>query len=184
MLLEMPFLAATNLNIDWAQGKFKGEIYIGIADTDEWRPNQGSKEEGLFEPHGMYLESNNDPHQFTNVEPEDYTFIQRASPEAEPSAMDEELGHNSDTCVQVRRTTMATHIAAEAADKTKHPWHKLVPSEYHRYGKVFSEIKAQRFPKSRQWDHTIDLKPDAPETLDSKMYLLPVGQQEALDNFL
>ena len=35
MLLGMPFLAATNPNIDWAQGKFKGEIYIGTADTDE-----------------------------------------------------------------------------------------------------------------------------------------------------
>ena len=54
----------------------------------------------------------------------------------------------------------------------------------HHYGKVFSEIKAQRFLKSRQWDHAIDLKPDAPETLDSKMYPLPVGQQEALDEFL
>ena len=64
--------------------------------------------------------------------------------------MDEESGHNSDTCVQVRRITMATQIAAEAADKTEHPWHELVPLEYHHYGKVFSEIKAQRFPESRQ----------------------------------
>ena len=91
----------------------------------------------------MYPESNNDPHQFTNVEPEDYTFIWYASLETEPSAMDKELGHNLDTCAQVRRTTMAIQIAADAADKTEHPWHELVPSEYHRYGKVFSEIKAQ-----------------------------------------
>ena len=90
----------------------------------------------------MYTESNNEPHQFTNVEPEDYTFIRRTSPETEPSTMDEELGHNPDACAQVRRTTMATQIAAEAADKTECPWHELVPSEYHCYGKVFSEIKA------------------------------------------
>ena len=30
----------------------------------------------------------------------------------------------------------------------------------------------------------IDLKPDTPETLDSKTYPLPVGQQEALDEFI
>ena len=79
---------------------------------------------------------------------------------------------------------MATQIAADAADKTERPWHELVPPEYHCYGKVFSEIKAQRFPESRQWDHAIDLKPDVPETLDSKTYPLPVGQQEALNEFL
>ena len=143
MLLGMPFLAATNPNIDWAQGEFKGEIYIGTTDADEWKPNQGSKEEGLFEPRGMYPESNDDPHQFTNVEPEDYTFIRCASPKTEPSAMDEESGHDPDTRAQVRRTTMATQIAADAANKTERPWHELVPTEYHRYGKVFSEIKAQ-----------------------------------------
>ena len=184
MLLGMPFLAATNPNIDWAQGKFKGKIYIGTANANKWGPNQGSKEERLFEPRGMYPESNNDPQQFTNVEPEDYTFIRRASPETEPSAMDEESGHNSDTCAQVRHITMATQIAADAADKTEHPWHELVPPKYHRYGKVFSEIKAQQFSESKQWDHAIDLKPDTPETLDSKTYPLLVGQQEALDEFL
>ena len=184
MLLGMPFLAATNPNIDWAQGKFKGEIYIGTTDAYEWRPNQGSKEEGLFELRGIYPESDDDPYQFTNVEPEDYTFIRRASPETEPSAMNKESGHNSDTCAQVRHITMATQITAEAADKTERPWHELISSECHRYGKVFSEIKAQQFPESRQWDHVIDLKPDAPETLDSKTYPLPVEQQEALDEFL
>ena len=85
--------------------------------------------------------------------------------------MDEE----SDTYAQVRRTTMATQIAAEAADKTERPWHELVPSEYYCYGKIVSEIKAQWFPESRQWDYVINLKPDASETLDSKTYSLPVG---------
>ena len=49
---------------------------------------------------------------------------------------------------------------------------------------VFSETKAQHFPTRWSWDHVIDLRPDTPETLDSKTYPLPVGQQEALDEFL
>ena len=98
MLLGMPFLAVTNPDIDWAQGKFKGKIYIGIANNHEWKPNQGSKEEGLFELHGMYQESNNDPYQFTIVKLKDYFFIWCASPKTEPDTMDEELGHDSDIC--------------------------------------------------------------------------------------
>ena len=120
----------------------------------------------------------NHPYQFTIVEPEDYTFNRCADPKTEPDTMDEELGHYPDICAQVRHTTMATQIAAEAAHKTVRPWHELVLSEYRHYGKVFSEINAQCFPESRQWDHMINLRPDASETLDSKMYPLPVGQQD------
>jgi hypothetical protein len=41
-----------------------------------------------------------------------------------------------------------------------------VPVEYHKYGKVFSDEEAQRFPTSRPWDHAIDLIPEAPVTLN------------------
>jgi hypothetical protein len=59
-----------------------------------------------------------------------------------------------------------------------------VPVEYHRYGKVFSDEEAQCFPTSRPWDHAIDLIPEAPTTLNCKVYLLAPGQQKALDEFL
>ena len=49
---------------------------------------------------------------------------------------------------------------------------------------MFSETKAQRFLVRQPWDHAIDLKLDAPKTLDSKTYPLPVWQQKALDEFL
>ena len=47
MLLGMPFLAATNLDIDWPNGKFIGQIHVRTTDAHEWRPEKGSKEEGL-----------------------------------------------------------------------------------------------------------------------------------------
>jgi hypothetical protein len=50
--------------------------------------------------------------------------------------------------------------------------------------KVFSEEAAQHFPDTRPWDHTIDLKPDTPDTLDCKVYPLGPGEQEALQKFL
>ena len=50
--------------------------------------------------------------------------------------------------------------------------------------KVFSEHQVQRFPKSCQWDHVIDLKKDAPATLPKKIYSLTQPKQKALQEFL
>ena len=60
----------------------------------------------------------------------------------------------------------------------------MVPKEYHRHAKVFSEEESHRLPKPQPWDHTIDLKPDAPETLRSKVYPMPPNEQEELDRFI
>jgi len=75
-------------------------------------------------------------------------------------------------------------LAAQYADNAKCPWQMLVPSEYHKYGKVSSKVASQRFPKSRQWDYAIHLVQDIPEILDCKMYPLAKGQQRNLDKFL
>ena len=87
MLLGMPFLATTNPDIDWTNGEFIGQIHVGTTDTHEWKPEQGSKEEGPFkqeeidemkERRAYYKteeESNNDPLWFSTFKPEDYTFI-------------------------------------------------------------------------------------------------------------
>jgi len=84
----------------------------------------------------------------------------------------------------IKRTTVATQLAIRKAPKQDLPWHKQVPKEYHKYHKVFSEEAAQRFPKTKPWDHAIDLQPDAPKTLDCKLYPLAPGEQDSLDLFL
>jgi hypothetical protein len=43
--------------------------------------------------------------------------------------------------------------------------------EYQRYWKASLE-EAQKFPRSRENDHAIKLKPEAPTTLDCKVYPL------------
>jgi hypothetical protein len=44
--------------------------------------------------------------------------------------------------------------------------------EYQRYWKASLEGEAQRFPRSRENDRAINLKPEAPTTLDCKVYPL------------
>ena len=82
------------------------------------------------------------------------------------------------------KTTVAQQLAKQATDKMIRPWDQIVPPQYHQHARVFSEIEAHRFPKSREWDHAIDLKADAPSMLDCKVYPLSPGEDIALQTFL
>ena len=61
---------------------------------------------------------------------------------------------------------------------------KKVPKEYFKFRKVFSGEEAQKFPKSKPYDHAIDLLPNAPATLDCKICPLAPGEQSALNDFI
>jgi hypothetical protein len=60
----------------------------------------------------------------------------------------------------------------------------MVLKEYHKYFKVFSEVNLHCLFQHHSWDHAIDLKPDAPETLKLKVYSIPHNEQEALNKFI
>src|SRR5882757_7437046 len=100
----------------------------------------------------------------------------------DPATMKESLEDANHATI--RRTSKATTLAAEKADKTVRTWQEQVPTKYYRYGKVFSEEASQRLPEPRPWDHAIDLVEDAPKLLDCKTYPLAEGQQKLLDQFL
>ena len=59
-----------------------------------------------------------------------------------------------------------------------------LPDKYRQHAQVFSEQQAQHFPESRPWDHTIELKKDAPSTLPGKIYSLTQTEQKALQEFI
>jgi len=56
---------------------------------------------------------------------------------------------------RVARQTLSSTLAEEH----NKPHSNLIPTEYRRHQKVFSEEAVQRFPESRIWDHAIELKP-------------------------
>lgn len=81
--------------------------------------------------------------------------------------------------------TYSSQLAAEANQQKKQKtFEEMVPEEYRAYSKVFSEQESERLPEHKPYDHTIDLKLDAPETIRSKVYPMPVNEQEELDKFL
>jgi hypothetical protein len=81
--------------------------------------------------------------------------------------------------------TLSTELAAKANEaKAKKTFKQMVPKEYHKYFKVFSEVDLHCLPQHRPWDHAIDLKLNALETLKSKVYPIPHNEQGAHDKFI
>lgn len=81
--------------------------------------------------------------------------------------------------------TYSTQLAAEVNEKKYgKPLEEMVPPEYLKHKKVFSEEEFHQLPKHQSWDHTIDLKPDAPQQIKLKVYPMPVNEQSALYDFI
>jgi hypothetical protein len=81
--------------------------------------------------------------------------------------------------------TYSTELAEKAnREKPKRSFKDIVPKEYRQYADVFSEVESEQLPEHKAYDHTINLKPETPETICSKVYPMPVNKQEELDRFL
>ena len=72
---------------------------------------------------------------------------------------------------------ISTELAQKAGQYTK----KVeIPPHYRQFARVFDEEASHRLPQHQPWDHTIDLKPSAPSSLNCKIYPLTVQEKEAL----
>ena len=59
-----------------------------------------------------------------------------------------------------------------------------IPEYYHRHAKVFDKEASQCFPPSREEDHAITLKPDAPSSLNCKIYPQTKAEAAATKEFI
>jgi 16S rRNA C967 or C1407 C5-methylase (RsmB/RsmF family) len=72
----------------------------------------------------------------------------------------------------------------EAASSKKKEWHDFVPKQYYKFKKVFLESASEQFPEQKKWDHTIDLKEDAPTSLDCRVYPLSPEEKKVQKEFI
>ena len=79
--------------------------------------------------------------------------------------------------VQISKVTKENRKKEEKTDK------ELIPEEYPKYLDVFSKEKVAQFPKSRSWDHKIEMK-EGFEPKSLKNYNLTPAEQLKLDKFL
>jgi hypothetical protein len=75
-------------------------------------------------------------------------------------------------------------MAAKAQPKEEKTWDQIVPPQYHKWKKVFSEEEAKQFPEHQPWDIEINFTEDAPKILDCKIYPLTLTEQGKLDEYI
>jgi hypothetical protein len=76
---------------------------------------------------------------------------------------------------------VATNLAIQAGEQQTDA---ILPKEYQEFTRLFNNEAADRFPPEREWDHAIDLKPGAPDSLDCKIYPMTRDEDAALEKFL
>ena len=96
----------------------------------------------------------------------------------------EQLVYEEEPYIAICKTTTASKLAQRAMDHTEKTFEQMIPTLYQQHRKIFSEEASHRFPPKRPWDHSIDLIPEAPKTLDCKVYPLAMTEGDALTKFL
>src|SRR5712671_4244240 len=86
--------------------------------------------------------------------------------------------------MKIRKSTLAQQMAEKAYDATKVNTEETVPAVFKRHWRTFSEQEARQLPPHREFDHRIELHPDAPNVINSKVYPLSQHEQKVLDEYL
>lgn len=204
VILGLPWLRKVNPNIDWRNGQLHirsvgtGQYKTTVEDVPEPREdNIGGNTEYIWPESNVDPPDDNEPSVDPKSEPDPEE--PSLSPPEEPPIY-RLRGNRAQRRAWVRAGVLE-HTAeelwcaagytysqqlAEAAHKAKpqKSFEEMVPEPYRRHAKVFSEKESERLPGHKPWDHAIDLKPDAPETMRTKIYPMSVNEQEELDRFL
>ena len=156
LVLGYPWFAATNAQPDWFTGTLPASITIHTKGAASGKPMCS------VQVVGMRTTIRNQP------------LLQEGN----------ELYLRLTCSDHITKTTVTQQLAEQATDKTVQSWDQIVPPQYHQHEKVFSEVAAHQFPESCDWDHAIGLKPDAPNTLDCKVYPLSPTEDVTLQTFI
>ena len=136
-ILGYPFLEASVPVVNWADATLEDTTTLSTCDTDMWQPpTKGA------------------PRQKKKV-----SLWVCALPGWFPG---DEVWEQF-----ICKGTVAQQLMIEVNEqKEEKPWQELVPPQYHRHTKVFHKKDSEKFPDRRPWDHAIDLKPDAPASIN------------------
>ena len=84
----------------------------------------------------------------------------------------------------MRKASTSTQLAAKAKPQEEKTWDQIVPSQYHKWKKVFSEKEAWCLPQHRPWDIAINLVGGDNHALDCKVYPLTSTERPKLDKHI
>src|SRR6266850_3738597 len=75
-------------------------------------------------------------------------------------------------------------MALKKYDPTKVNTEAMIPSNLQQFAKVFSDEEAQCFPPKRPWDHHIQLKLNAPDMINGKIFPLSATELDVEKKYL
>jgi len=153
-ILDYPFFEASNPNVDWSGGRIEGFTTISSINADTWRPPSKGTRRQDMTPAWVRY--------IPSWEEGDEIWLQ----------------------TRVAKTTVVQQLGEAATDKKKRTWQEIVLEWYHRHGKVFSKTASEQFPDRRPWDHTIELKDDAPTSINCCVYSLSPKEKEEQCEFV
>jgi len=91
-------------------------------------------------------------------------------------------GPKEDEAVYIRKMTTSQKMADKYWGEEMKDM--MIPEEYRKYHQVFLEKEACTFPPDQNPNATINLKPEAPDRINCKVYPLTKDKQEMLCKFL
>ena len=84
----------------------------------------------------------------------------------------------------IQKTTMSQKWAHQRRQEAEKAKKVELPNRYRRFRRVFDDQEAERFPPTREEDMKIELRPDAPKTINCKVYPLTRKETDVLREFL
>ena len=83
-----------------------------------------------------------------------------------------------------KKASTSTKLVAKAKPQEEKTWDQIVPPQYHKWRKVFSEKEAQCLPQHQPWDISINLIGGDNHALDCKVYLLTSTERPKLEKHI
>ena len=155
IILGYPWLAAFKPNIDWANAVLEEDMQPLVIKTLGW---DNTKEASKIAK----------------------TWTQIATELAEPG---EEVFVTQTPEARIKKPSTAAQLAVQQAP-TEKGWKEIVPPQYHKWEKVFSEQEATRMPTHQPCDINIELVEGALPSLDCKIYPLTMVEQGKLVEYI
>jgi RNase H-like domain found in reverse transcriptase/Reverse transcriptase (RNA-dependent DNA polymerase)/Integrase zinc binding domain/Chromo (CHRromatin Organisation MOdifier) domain/gag-polyprotein putative aspartyl protease len=173
-------------------GSIEEEIHLFVKINDKKRKhrfyvtNLGTEEAILGYP---FLEDANPMIDWTKARLDTKVYLDTPMKKQKKHGVPEEIrrieGWEEGDELWFRTVIGKTTVAQQLAEGAEHKKSKVViPEAYKNFLKVFSEEASERFPDRRTWDHAIDLKSDAPASIDCRVYPLSPKEKEEQREFL
>ena len=160
LILGYPWFAATQPNIDWARGWIEAnQLPLIICAPEKKKVHIGK----------------------CRITPVGRQTIQHPYAPANGSLYIVHVQIPGEGPGMSKKQTLVSKLAEQAGSQKGS---REIPAKYQQHSQVFSKIAAQHFPESRIWDHTIELKLNAPSTIPGKVYQLTQDEQKPLLDFV